>query len=514
VYLIANMTGWSRRDATRSSIQHVAAALAVVAMLCAGGCKDRTPKVVGADPSAIAPAVGDAGEPAAARQLAAWLTAFNTGDRTTLVAYHERAFPYAGASQDLGDVERELGLSQATGGFELARSEASTPTTIAALLKERGSDQFARVTMEVAPEEPHQVTHFTIHPVATPEELRTKRLSEPEALAALRAELATQVANDRFAGAVLVARNGEPIFAEAYGLADRDKKLANKLDTRFRIGSMNKMFTAVATLMLVQAGTLAVTDPLGKIVHDYPNKTVASKVTLHHLLTHTGGTGDIFGPEFDAHRRELRTLSDYVKLYGKRDLAFQPGATWDYSNYGYVLLGVVIEHAAGKSYYDWVNDHVFVPSGMVATGSPPEDHPVPGLAVGYTRREPTAAWAPNTEALPYRGTSAGGGSSTVTDLLRFAKAVTGHKLLDAKHTDLLTTGRTQTTSGGMYGYGFSDDSGDGVRCFGHGGGAPGMNGDLEICESGYTIVVLSNLDPPAGTRIADFIRHRLPAKAP
>ncbi len=489
-------------------------ALALSAMICAGGCKDRNAKAVGESPATVPSAGGDAGEAAADRQLAAWLTAFNTADRTALVAYHQQAFPYGGANEDLGDVERELGLSRATGGFELARSEDSTPTSIVALLKERSSDRFARVAMEVAAEAPHRVTHFTIQLAPAPEDLRPKRLNEPEALAALRTELATQVAHDRFAGAVLVARNGEPIFAQAYGLADRDKKLANTLDTRFRIGSMTKMFTATATLQLVQAGALAVTDPLGKTMHDYPNQAVASKVTLHHLLTHTGGTGDIFGPEFDAHRRELRTLADYVKLYGKRDLAFQPGEKWDYSNYGFVLLGVVIERATGKSYYEWVNDHVFVPSGMVATGSPPEDHPVPGLAVGYTRRDPTAAWAPNTEELPYRGTSAGGGSSTVTDLLRFAKAVTGHKLLDAKHTDLLTTGRTQTTGGGMYGYGFGDDSRDGVRCFGHNGGAPGMNGELQICESGYTIVVLSNLDPPAGTRIADFIRHRLPAKAP
>jgi CubicO group peptidase (beta-lactamase class C family) len=262
----------------------------------------------------------------------------------------------------------------------------------------------------------------------------------------------------------------------------------------------------------VQAGKLAITDTLGKIVHDYPNKVLASKVTLHHLLTHTGGTGDIFGPDFDAHRLELRTLQDYVKLYGKRDLAYEPGSKWAYSNYGFVLLGVVIERATGKSYYDWVDEHVFKPVSMTATASLPEDQVVPDRSIGYMRDDPTKPWKPNTDTLPYRGTSAGGGYSTVTDLLRFANALTRQELLDAEHTELLTTSKTETPNGGRYGYGFGEDTSDGVRCFGHGGGAPGMNGDLQICDSGYTIVVLANLDPPAASRLSSFVRSRLPAK--
>jgi CubicO group peptidase (beta-lactamase class C family) len=148
---------------------------------------------------------------------------------------------------------------------------------------------------------------------------------------------------------------------------------------------------------------------------------------------------------------------------------------------------------------------------MTATASLPEDQVVPDRAVGYTRADPSGPWEPNTDTLPYRGTSAGGGYTTANDLLRFASAVTGHRLLDAQHTDLLTTGKTETPDG-KYAYGFAEDTSDGVRCFGHGGGAPGMNGDLQICESGYTIIVLSNLDPPAAKRVSAFVRQRLPAK--
>jgi D-alanyl-D-alanine carboxypeptidase len=85
-------------------------------------------------------------------------------------------------------------------------------------------------------------------------------------------------------------------------------------------------------------------------------------VTIHHLLTHTGGTGDIFGPEFDTHRLELRTLQDYVKLYGNRGLSFEPGSRFEYSNYGFILLGAIVEKVSGKSYYDYVRAHVYLAS--------------------------------------------------------------------------------------------------------------------------------------------------------
>jgi D-alanyl-D-alanine carboxypeptidase len=476
--------------------------LAGILMSCHGG--DRQPQQ----------GSGSAASPAA-RRFEEWLAAFNAADRARLVSWHEKNFPYERRPGAAGDVDDELAFREGTGGFDIRKTEVSTATRFVVVVQEKDSDQHARATIELDPAEPHRATKFDILAIPTPDELRIKRLTEAAALDALRAQLHEAVARDRFAGAVLVARNGTPIFAQAYGLADRDKKTPNTLDTQFRIGSMNKMFTATAVLQLVQAGKLSLDDTVGKIDPGYPNKGVASKVTLHHLLTHTGGTGDIFGPDFEAHRLELRTLDDYVKLYGARDLAYEPGSKWEYSNYGFLLLGVLLEHRTGKSYYDWVGEHVFVPAGMTATASLPEDQPVANRSVGYMKKDPKAAWTPNTDTLPYRGTSAGGGYSTVGDLLRFANAVTGQKLLDEKHTKLLTTPKTDTPGGGKYGYGFGfpDDAAEPVHCYGHSGGAPGMNGDLNICDSGYTIVVLSNLDPPAAQRISDFIRQRLPAKA-
>jgi len=308
-----------------------------------------------------------------------------------------------------------------------------------------------------------------------------------------------------------VTKNGKPILSGAYGMADQEMKVPNSLATKFRIGSMNKMFTATSILQLVQGGKIKLGDSFGKYITDYPNKEAASKVSIEQLLTHTGGTGDIFGRLFDQHRKDLRTLQDYVNLYGKRDLEFVPGSRWQYSNYGFLLLGVVIERVSGKSYYDYVSEEVYAPARMTSTASLPEDEDVAGRAIGYTSFGGNGAH-PNTDTLPYRGTSAGGGYSTVEDLQCFASALTNHKLLNAEYTELLTTGKVETPGGGRYAFGFSDQGADsGARHFGHGGGAPGMNGDLQIYpQSGYVIAVLSNLDPPAASRVSGFIANRLP----
>jgi Beta-lactamase len=233
------------------------------------------------------------------------------------------------------------------------------------------------------------------------------RLPQAQALAALSAHAAERARAGEFAGAVLVARHGKVLLEDAWGRADRKAGVANTPATRFRIGSMNKMFTAVATLQLVEAHKLALDDPIGKHLPDYPNKEVAAKVTVRHLLTHTGGTGDIFGPEFDQHRLQLREHRDYLKLYGRRGLTQEPGSRFEYSNYGFVLLGALIEGVTGGSYDDYVRDHVFRPAGMRSTGSLPEAVDVPDRAVGYLRPSPGGAWEPNTDTLPWRGTGAG-----------------------------------------------------------------------------------------------------------
>jgi D-alanyl-D-alanine carboxypeptidase len=465
---------------------------------------------------ALSPAQTTLPDTPAAHQFSAWLDAFNRGDRDAYLAFLEKNLP-----DRAKQIDREIDFRHNTGGFDLRKvEEASTPTRFVALVQERSSDQFARLTLEVESADPHTITSMGTRAIPRPAEFALPHLTQAELITALKTRLQHDAASGAFSGNVLLASQGKPVFSESYGLADREHKTPNTLATRFRIGSMNKMFTAVAILQLAQQGKLSLDDPLGKFLPDYPNKDVAGKVTIQHLLTHTGGTGDFFGPEFDAHRLELRTFEDYVKLYGSRPLRFEPGSKWEYSNYGFLLLGLVIEKASGQNYYDYVRDHIYKPAGMTSTGSEPEDTPVSNRSIGYTQMHPPGPPPnsgpgpepahPNTDTLPYRGTSAGGGYSTVEDLLRFADALQKNKLLNAHYTELLTTGKPGTP-GNTYAFGFEDRRINGVRCFGHGGGAPGMNGMLQICPSpGYVVAVLSNLDPPAATRISDFILNRLP----
>jgi D-alanyl-D-alanine carboxypeptidase len=445
--------------------------------------------------------------PAAEQQARAWLAAFNTGDKETMKAFLEKNRP-----SDVEHLDGLLGFRERTGGFEVEKTEESSATRYAVLVKEKDSDQFARLVLEVEPGEAHRISKLELRAIPRPAEFAIARESEAAAIAGLRQWLETDTAAGKFSGAVLVAKDGKILFSQAYGLADRQKKTPNQVGTQFRIGSMNKMFTAVSILQLVRAGRIQLSEPFGKYLTDYANKELSSKVTIQQLLTHTGGTGDIFGPEFETHRLELRSLQDYVKLYEKRGPEFEPGARFEYSNYGFILLGAVIEKVSGQSYYDYVREHVYKPAGMNSTDALPESEAVANRSVGYMK-EGGGPSKPNNDTLPYRGTSAGGGYSTVEDLYRFAIALEGHKLLDAAHTDLLVKGKVDTPRGDKYAFGFFESDEGGMACFGHGGGAPGMNGDLKICQgAGYVIAALANLDPPAAQRASDYVAARLPLK--
>ena len=481
---------------------HVRALLSAVLLLPAGTGLAQVPQAPAAQ---AAPAVQQATSPAE-RQFRAWLATFNAGDRVAYEAFIREQSPSRAAR-----IDNDMSMFAVTGGFDLRKVESATATAVTCLVQERAWEQVARAAVEVEAAPPHRITRLALNLVPRPADMVVRRLTAPELAPAVRAKVNRQAADGRFQGAVLVARRGTVIYSDAKGLADREVGTPNTLETRFRMGSMNKMFTATAIMQLVQAGRIKLEAPLGTYLAGYPNRDVATKVTIHHLLTHTGGTGDIFGPQFAEHRLELRTLDDYVKLYGARGLEFEPGARWQYSNYGFLLLGVIVQKVSGQTYYDYVRDHIFKPAGMDGSGSEPEDVQVPGRAKGYMQEK--GAWVLNTGTLPYRGTSAGGGYTTVPDLLRFAAALMNHKLLDAANTTLMTSGKVDTPGGGKYAYGFAEDMEGGVRSFGHSGGAPGMNGDLRIFpDSGYVVAALANTGSGAA-QVVSWVSERLPVAA-
>lgn len=314
-----------------------------------------------------------------------------------------------------------------------------------------------------------------------------------------------------FSGAVLLAKNGHVLFQKAYGFADREAHKPNQLNTQFRFGSMGKMFTMIGIMQLAQDGKIDLSSPIGRYLPNYPNQDVATKVTVANLLTHTGGTGDIFGPNFEAHKASLRDLKDYVDLYGKRPLEFPPGTRSAYSNYGFILLGRIIEEVSGLTYNHYLQRNIFAPAGMDSTGNLPESDRLPRRAVGYMG---FGANLKRTDGmLPFSGTSAGGGYSTVSDFSRFIDGLVSHRLLHADTLQKLVSGGITAKDGTFYPYDFSRTVPGTGRFIGHNGGFPGMNGDLlHFLDSGYTVIVLANRDPPVADFIAMFTAKRLPAK--
>jgi D-alanyl-D-alanine carboxypeptidase len=428
-----------------------------------------------------------------------WLTSFNSADTSQMASFKRK---YARK----GEVAETLQFRQYTGGFELLQVERSAPNNLLALTREIESERGVYLEVTIKGDGRGDNLIIEIRPATLPPQFAAPRMTMTDALAAVRERATRKTEADQFSGALLLAKGEQILLQQAWGSADRAASRSATTETQFRLGSMNKMFTALAVLQLVDAGKLSLQGTVGQYVPNYPNRDVAAKVTLHHLLTHTGGMGDIFGPEFDAHRLQLKEHADYVALFGKRGPEYEPGSQDGYSNYGYVLLGRLIEAASGTSYYDYVQQHIYAKAGMQSTGSLPESDGVPARSRGYTKEG--ERWMSNESTLPYRGMAAGGGYSTVGDLLRFAHALAAGKLIP---TRLLADATSPKNIGGGFGHGFALQGEGADRFYGGVGGAPGMNAELRIYpQLGYVLVGLSNFDPPAAENLVEFFSARMP----
>lgn len=312
-----------------------------------------------------------------------------------------------------------------------------------------------------------------------------------------QSELVTRLTNaldsltkaDQFSGVVVVLRQGKPVFERAYGMADREAKRPNTIETAFNLGSINKVFTATAVRQLAAAGKMQLDSTVGFHWPDYPNAEVARKVTVRQLLQMQSGVGgDIFGTPPGKTRHDVMHNRDYLPLFVNEPLQFEPGTSRAYSNAGYVLLGLLVERASGEDYYEYVRNHIYEPAGMTHTAHHPVNALPPNAARGYTRGDedapPTAPLRRNSELLPGRGSAAGGGYSTAGDLVRFLDALRAKKIPGGPPPGL-----------------------------GVAGGAPGLNGAIEGELPGeYDVIVLANMDPPAAERVAELVRAWLGAK--
>ena len=424
----------------------------------------------------------------AGKTLGEFIKAFNTGDLETLKRFHkERGGDEENAQQDLGFYQR-------SGGLKLHSVTRSDQFEIEVLVQTKKEERWMSFTIGVEPQPPHGIADVRVRPASAPDEKSGERVNSPEPskemlseariIEHLNAMIDKRVADDSFSGVVMVAKDGKPIFQRAVGLASKSYNIPNRIDTKFNLGSINKFFTRIAISQLIEQGKFSLDDTIGKYLPDYPNKVAAEKVTIKHLLDMQSGVGDFFGPKFDdTPKNRIRAIKDYLPLFADQALKFEPGTSRAYSNGGYIVLGAIIEKVTGQSYYDYVLERIFKPAGMGNTDSYEVDVVTPNLATGYTR-DANGVRVSNVYTKPARGSSAGGGYSTAEDLLKFTIALRTNKLLSEAQTK-------RTLQGGL----------------GIAGGAPGINAELEIDPgSGYTVIVLSNYDPPSAANISQQIR--------
>jgi CubicO group peptidase (beta-lactamase class C family) len=409
-------------------------------------------------------------------------------------------------------------FNQQLRGVEVVELQPSTDTAaITMTLRSKKGSYWMELRTQLISSEPGKLDGFGAKLVEDP--LVTRRYQWPHKVAdesAIAGEIDRHAIHltdiGQFSGVVLVAKNDKVIFEKAYGLADQTFKVPSDTATRFCIGSMNKMFTSVAIGQLVQAGKLSYADTLAKVLPDYPNQGIAKRITIVQLLTHTSGLGDYFKNEFFTHRGNYVALRSYLPIFQDDSLLFAPGTSWSYSNAGFLVLGLVVEKVSREDYFEYVSRHIYEPAGMHHSGSYKSDSVVDNLATGYTssggfdplRLKPRIM---NWETLPIKGSSAGGGYATAGDFLRFSIALKNHTLLSAALTDSVLDGKVFDRMGigkeDTYAFGFEDYTMLGKHIAGHSGGGPGMNGELRIFRDGsYTVIVLSNYDPPSATALS------------
>ncbi len=391
-------------------------------------------------------------------------------------------------------------------------SQPLPATDLDIILKAALTESWRGISISVSDKAPHKIVDLRFSPARTPSNLpEPEPLSLEQAVAELEAYVGRLAKRDVFSGAVLLAKQDTVLFSAAHGLASKRFNVANNLQTKFNLGSMNKMFTSVAIMQLVQAGKLSLTDTLDKFADEsWLPKEVSSKIEIQHLLTHSSGLGSYFNRDYAESSKNLfRELADYKRLVENEIPRFEPGTDNRYSNTGMLMLGVVIEAVSGLDYFSYVQKHIYKPAGMVNSDSYEMDQPVPNLAIGYERdHSAETGWRNNLYIHVLKGGPAGGGFSTVEDLHRFALALMQYRLLNKNFSELSYSPKPELYAFG-YGYGFDIDGSVDNRIVGHGGGFAGISANLGIhLDKGYIAVVLSNIgggSRPIQTKIKELL---------
>ena len=410
-------------------------------------------------------------------------------------SWHETAF-----AQVLGRYRTSRGLDLMRVTTEPGRGD------VVGIVRNRTTGDEEYLAVRVEPQAPHRITWL---PAMSPQVIATWNLkraasvavTEEERLQEIGAYLKRMGDADIFSGVVVIAREGKPVFAQAYGYAEREKKIPNTLDTPFLLGSINKLFTGLAIGQLVEQGKLSYDDPLAKFLPDFPDPESAKKIQIKHLLSHTSGLAREGSAMTDSSLIDRQTtVKAMVAALERKPLAFDPGTKHEYNNVGFVLLGRVIEIATGQDYYDYMQKHVFAPVGATSASFPLL--PKNGVAAVPMAYPYEIAWDRDNLRLYHesqlgkrtrRGSPAGSAVVSALDLLKLSNAMRAGRIVKPETFRLHSTAKPELAST-IYGYGIIAGPYLGRPFVGHNGRSWGQCTEFgELRDTPYTIVVLSNL---------------------
>jgi len=322
--------------------------------------------------------------------------------------------------------------------------------------------------------------------------------------------------DSEFNGVILLAEKDSVFYENAYGFANLEYGVKNKVTTLFNVASITKTMTAVGALKLVDEGLLDLDDTVGTYLPNFSNQTVRDSVTPYQLLTHTSGLNNFLVDDYkDMGKLHLKTLNDYLPLFAYKSLLFSPGSKYAYSGAGYVVLGLLIENLSGEPYHSYMKNQVFKSAGMNNTIAIPIDSIVQNKASGYTSYFGESDHLSKNDSYLGYANPAGFYYATAEDLYRFFRALKNYRLI----SESLTKQMMSPLVNGYYtnyGFGISVDKRWEQTIFGHSGGWFGVQCELMYFERDeITAVLLSNIDTAEGkgmNYLSNYLKHILANK--
>ena len=447
------------------------------------------------------------------RIIREWLAVIESGKEEEIQSFvnlrlSANAFRFQQSAADYVAFFRKL--HEQSGGLEILQvTPESGAQPISIIAKSKRGEHFALIRAGLDNTEKGKLAGLGVNKTQSPDAPKLSAISTPlserEMITAIKKELDRRAAAGDFSGVVLIAKDDRILLEQAYGFADREAKIPNTSDTGFHLASVGKMFTAVAIVRLVKEGKLFYTDTIAKVLPDYPNKEVAERVTIHHLLTHTAGFGTFFESPGFVKGKTYRNSTEEIAVYKDEKLLSEPGLRWRYSNAGYSLLGAVIERVSGKPYLQYIRENIFKPLGLGQTYT--DSFGKTSVFYRQSPRDPLGLDPYLADKMLSRSqaTGFGGGFSTAPDMFKFLRAYRTGKLLGAETIEKMVNSKVNQDNKGArrYAYGITEFDSNGELVRGHSGGS---RTDVEMLwNSGYTVIVLVNAVPPPVDAISNDI---------